>query len=146
MDLTYPLASDTYPRRTGFILVKLSPPLSWEQMVWVTHHALFSRIGMWNPRCTARSPNPDVHLTSNRDTLISAGMTWGDTAAKFFLTFQGAQKYLNLVVTTIVQSFHGMDGKKKKKDSESFIFFSHSANIWWVPAMCVIVLNAGHFF
>ena len=26
MDLTYPLTSDTYPRRTGFILVKLSPP------------------------------------------------------------------------------------------------------------------------
>ena len=146
MDLTYPLTSNTYPRRTGFILVKLSPPLSWEQMVWVTCHALFSWIGMWYPRCTARSPNPDVHLTSNRDTLISAGTTWGDTAAKFFLTFQGAQKYLNLVVTTTVQSFHGMNGKKKKKGSESFIFFSHSANIYWVPAMCVIVLNAGHFF
>jgi len=135
MDLTYPLTSDTYPRRTGFILVKLSPPLSWEQMVWVTCHALFSWIGMWYPRCTARSPNPDVHLTSNRDTLISAGTTWGDTAAKFFLTFQGAQKYLNLVVTTIVQSFHGMDGKKKK-DSESFFFQSFSKHLLSTCYVC----------
>ena len=144
MDLTYPLTSDTYPRGTGFILVKLSPLLSWEQMVSMTCHALFSWMGMWYPRCMARSPNPDVHLTSNRVTVTSAGMTWGDTAAKFFLTFQGAQKYLSLVVITIVQSFHGMD-EKKKRLREFYFFFSHSANIYWAPAMCLIVLIAGDF-
>ena len=38
------------------------------------------------------------------------------------------------------------DGWKEKKRLREFFFFSHSANIYWVPAMCVIVLNAGHFF
>ena len=129
MDLTYPLTSNTYPRRTGFILVKLSPLLSWEQMVSMACHALFSWMGMRYPRCMARSPNPDVHLTSNRVTVTSAGMTWGDTAAKFFLTFQGAQKYLSLVVITIVQSFHGMDEKKKKTQRVLFFFQSFSKHL-----------------
>lgn len=37
-----------------------------------------------------------------------------DMAAKFFLTFQGAQKCLNLDMTTVVQSLHHRTEEKNK--------------------------------
>ena len=51
----------------------------------------------------------------DRDTVTSAGMAEPetlDTAAKFFLAFQGAQQFLHLDRTAIVQSLHGMDEQR----------------------------------
>ena len=82
MDLTYAVTSYIYPRRTGFISGKSRHLVSWEQMVWMTHHALFSWMGMKCTRCTARwctrSPNPGVHLTSRQKhcDFSRAGLSW----------------------------------------------------------------------